>query len=77
MQFTAVPWLRDHVQARSAPFLAATDVDPAALAERLQAAAAAADGAVGRVDAEAPRAARSSRWCRPRRSGRSSTGSPR
>ena len=46
--------------------------------ERLEAAAAAAYGAVrDGFDPDAPRAARSSRPCRPRRSARSSTGSPR
>jgi len=33
-QFTAVPWLRDHIQAEVQSFLAQTDVDPGALLER-------------------------------------------
>lgn len=35
-QFTAVPWLRDHVQAEVQSFLAETDVEPTALLERLR-----------------------------------------
>lgn len=35
-QFTAVPWLRDHIQSEVQSFLAQTDVDPAALLERLK-----------------------------------------
>ncbi|MER5865723.1 zinc-dependent metalloprotease [Kitasatospora sp. NPDC002040] len=33
-QFTAVPWLRDHIQAEVQSFLAQTDVDPGALLDR-------------------------------------------
>ena len=46
VQFSAVPWLRDHLMDEIGAFVAATDVDPAALAARLKAAAAAAYGAV-------------------------------
>ncbi|MFJ1755583.1 zinc-dependent metalloprotease [Kitasatospora sp. NPDC088134] len=35
-QFTAVPWLRDHIQSEVQEFLAQTDVDPAAFLERLR-----------------------------------------
>ncbi|MFJ5233373.1 zinc-dependent metalloprotease [Kitasatospora sp. NPDC088391] len=35
-QFTAVPWLRDHIQSEVQDFLAQTDVDPAAFLERLR-----------------------------------------
>ncbi|MEU7023236.1 zinc-dependent metalloprotease [Streptomyces sp. NPDC046203] len=38
-QFTAVPWLRDHLQGEIQAFLAATDVDPATVVERLREAA--------------------------------------
>ncbi len=38
-QFTAVPWLRDHIQSEVQSFLAETDVDPGALVERLRDAA--------------------------------------
>ena len=46
VQFGAVPWLRGHMMDEIRAFVAATDVDPAALAERLKAAVAAAYGAV-------------------------------
>ena len=46
VQFGAVPWLREHVLSEIAAFVEATEVDPAALAERLRAAAAAAYAAV-------------------------------
>ncbi|WP_327068315.1 zinc-dependent metalloprotease [Kitasatospora sp. NBC_01250] len=35
-QFSAVPWLRDHVQSEVQAFLAETDVEPMALLERLR-----------------------------------------
>ncbi|MFJ7958412.1 zinc-dependent metalloprotease [Streptomyces sp. NPDC096319] len=38
-QFTAVPWLRDHLQGEIQSFLAATDVDPGTVVERLREAA--------------------------------------
>jgi coenzyme F420 biosynthesis associated uncharacterized protein len=37
-QFTAVPWLRDHLQAEINAYLEATDLDPAAVAKRLMSA---------------------------------------
>jgi coenzyme F420 biosynthesis associated uncharacterized protein len=46
VQFGAVPWLRGHMMAEIRAFVEATDVDPAALAARLKAAAAAAYGAI-------------------------------
>jgi coenzyme F420 biosynthesis associated uncharacterized protein len=46
VQFGAVPWLRGHMMDEITAFVGATDVDPAALAERLKAAAAAAYGAI-------------------------------
>jgi coenzyme F420 biosynthesis associated uncharacterized protein len=46
VQFGAVPWLREHMMGEISAFVDATDLDPAALAERLKAAAAAAYGAV-------------------------------
>ncbi len=38
VQFTAVPWLRDHLESELAAFAEVTDLDPAALAGRLKAA---------------------------------------
>ncbi|MFF1340600.1 zinc-dependent metalloprotease [Streptomyces sp. NPDC058290] len=38
-QFTAVPWLRDHLEGEIQTFLAATEVDPATILERLREAA--------------------------------------
>jgi len=35
-QFTAVPWLRDHIQSEVQAFLAQTDVDPGALLDRVR-----------------------------------------
>ncbi|MFE4518781.1 zinc-dependent metalloprotease [Kitasatospora sp. NPDC056783] len=46
-QFTAVPWLRDHIQSEVQSFLAETDVDPGALLERLRDAAGAFGGLPG------------------------------
>jgi coenzyme F420 biosynthesis associated uncharacterized protein len=46
VQFGAVPWLREHMMTEIRAFVAATEIDPAALAERLKAAAAAAYGAI-------------------------------
>ena len=39
VQFTAVPWLRDHLESELATFADVTDLDPTALAARLRAAA--------------------------------------
>ncbi|MFD9813880.1 zinc-dependent metalloprotease [Streptomyces sp. NPDC059080] len=44
-QFTAVPWLRDHIEGEIQSFLAETDIDPGALVERLREAAQALTGA--------------------------------
>ncbi|MFF9473298.1 zinc-dependent metalloprotease [Streptomyces roseolus] len=49
-QFTAVPWLRDHLQGEIQSFLAATDVDPGTFLERLREAAQTLVG--GRPEAE-------------------------
>ncbi len=49
-QFTAVPWLRDHLQGEIQSFLAATDVDPGTVVERLREAAQALAG--GRPEGE-------------------------
>jgi coenzyme F420 biosynthesis associated uncharacterized protein len=46
VQFGAVPWMRDHLMSEIRAFVDATDVDPAALAERVRAAASAAFGAL-------------------------------
>ncbi|GAU68843.1 hypothetical protein SSP35_09_00860 [Streptomyces sp. NBRC 110611] len=44
-QFTAVPWLRDHVEGEIQSFLAETDIDPGTLLERLREAAQSLAGA--------------------------------
>lgn len=49
-QFTAVPWLRDHLEGEIQTFLGATDMDPATILERLREAAQSFAGA--RPDAE-------------------------
>ncbi|MFD5426722.1 zinc-dependent metalloprotease [Streptomyces sp. NPDC127084] len=49
-QFTAVPWLRDHLEGEIQAFLAETDVDPMAVLERLREAAQALAG--GRPEGE-------------------------
>lgn len=49
-QFTAVPWLRDHLQGEIQSFLAATDIDPSTVVERLREAAQALTG--GRPEGE-------------------------
>ncbi len=46
VQFTAVPWLRGYVQAQMKEFLLASDLDPAAILDRLRAAGGAVAGAV-------------------------------
>ncbi|UGY92232.1 zinc-dependent metalloprotease [Streptomyces gobiensis] len=43
-QFTAVPWLRDHIEGEIQAFLSETEVDPSTLLERLREAAQAAAG---------------------------------
>ncbi|MFI8290692.1 zinc-dependent metalloprotease [Streptomyces sp. NPDC085614] len=49
-QFTAVPWLRDHLQGEIQSFLGATEVDPSTVVERLREAAQALAG--GRPEGE-------------------------
>src|ERR1700691_5527874 len=39
LQFTAVPWLRDYVQSQMTKFLLASELDPAAILQRLRSAA--------------------------------------
>ena len=51
-QFTAVPWLRDHIEGEIHAFLAETDIDPATLLERLRDAAGSLPGFGGASDAE-------------------------
>jgi coenzyme F420 biosynthesis associated uncharacterized protein len=46
LQFTAVPWLRDYVQREMTEFLLASELDPAAMLQRVRAAADAMAGAV-------------------------------
>ena len=46
-QFTAVPWLRDHIEGEIQAFLAETDVDPLTLLERLREAAGSLPGVFG------------------------------
>jgi coenzyme F420 biosynthesis associated uncharacterized protein len=46
LQFTAVPWLRDYVQRQMTEFLLASELDPAAILQRLRSAADAVAGAV-------------------------------
>jgi coenzyme F420 biosynthesis associated uncharacterized protein len=45
-QFTAVPWLRAHLEAEIAAFIEATDLDPDVLADRVRSAVAVLRGAV-------------------------------
>ncbi|MBY8888753.1 zinc-dependent metalloprotease [Streptomyces sp. PTM05] len=49
-QFTAVPWLRDHIEAEIQEFLAQTDVDPATLLERVRQAAQSVVGGGSRAE---------------------------
>ncbi|MBV9092642.1 MAG: zinc-dependent metalloprotease [Streptosporangiaceae bacterium] len=46
LQFTAVPWLREYVQHQMTEFLLASELDPAAILQRLRSAADAMAGAV-------------------------------
>ena len=46
LQFTAVPWLRDYVQSQMTKFLLASELDPAAILQRIRSAADAMAGAV-------------------------------
>ncbi|HXC82702.1 MAG TPA: zinc-dependent metalloprotease [Trebonia sp.] len=52
VQFTSVPWLRGYVQGMMTEFLLASDLDPAAIVDRLRAAAGAVAGAVRGGDGE-------------------------
>jgi coenzyme F420 biosynthesis associated uncharacterized protein len=52
VQFTSVPWLREYVQGMMTEFLLASDLDPAAIVERLRAAAGAVAGAVRGSDGD-------------------------
>ena len=76
-QFTAVPWLRDHLEGEIQSFLGETDVDPMTVLERLREAAQSlaggrARGRGGRRSGRGP----SSNSCRRPPSARSSAGSP-
>ena len=77
-QFTAVPWLRDHIEGEIQSFLGETDMDPDAVLERLREAAQSFAGGRrrrGRRTASDGRAAAaSSTSCRRPPSGRSSAG---
>jgi coenzyme F420 biosynthesis associated uncharacterized protein len=46
LQFTAVPWLRDYVQGQMTEFLLASELDPAAILQRIRGTADAVAGAV-------------------------------
>ncbi|WP_432587687.1 zinc-dependent metalloprotease [Streptomyces sp. HD1123-B1] len=50
-QFTAVPWLRDHIESEIQAFLGETDVDPATLLERLREAVQSLGGGKDREEA--------------------------
>jgi coenzyme F420 biosynthesis associated uncharacterized protein len=52
VQFTSVPWLREYVQGMMTEFLLASDLDPAAIVDRLRAAAGAVADAVRGSDGE-------------------------
>lgn len=51
-QFTAVPWLRDHIEGEIQGFLGETEVDPATLLERIREAAQSLAGGRPPVDGE-------------------------
>ncbi|GAB3962808.1 zinc-dependent metalloprotease [Streptomyces sparsus] len=51
-QFTAVPWLRDHLRGEIQSFLGETELDPTTLVERLRKAAQAATGSRGDGDGD-------------------------
>ena len=53
-QFTAVPWLRAHLESEIGAFIEATDLDPDVLAERLRSAVGALRGAVRDRGSDAP-----------------------
>ena len=53
-QFTAVPWLRGHLEAEVGAFIEATDLDPEVLADRVRSAVTALRGAVRDRGPDAP-----------------------
>ncbi|CUU58394.1 putative hydrolase/uncharacterized protein, coenzyme F420 biosynthesis associated [Parafrankia irregularis] len=53
-QFTAVPWLREHLESEITSFIAATDLDPEVLADRVRAAVTALRSAVRDHGPDAP-----------------------
>ncbi|ONH26225.1 zinc-dependent metalloprotease [Pseudofrankia asymbiotica] len=53
-QFTAVPWLRAHLESEIGAFIEATDLDPDVLADRMRSAVAALRGAVRDRGQDAP-----------------------
>ncbi|EFC81749.1 zinc-dependent metalloprotease [Parafrankia sp. EUN1f] len=53
-QFTAVPWLREHLESEITSFIAATDLDPDVLADRVRAAVTALRSAVRDHGPDAP-----------------------
>ena len=57
-QFTAVPWLREHLESEIQAFLAEADVDPGALVERLRQAVQSMTGRGGQSQEEAGEPAR-------------------
>ncbi|MCZ1008296.1 zinc-dependent metalloprotease [Streptomyces lydicus] len=54
-QFTAVPWLRDHIEGEIQAFLGETDIDPGTLLERLREAAQSLAGAKPEGEEESSR----------------------
>ncbi|MFF8815955.1 zinc-dependent metalloprotease [Streptomyces pactum] len=58
-QFTAVPWLRDHLESEIQAFLGETEVDPATLLERLREAVQSVAGGRGEEERERERGGRS------------------
>ena len=71
VQFAAVPWLRDYLNAQIAELVDSTDLDPTVLAEMLR-------NAIKRIiDGLVTRSSPSSTWSKRRRSASSSTRSPR
>ncbi|ABD13658.1 coenzyme F420 biosynthesis-associated protein [Frankia sp. CcI156] len=53
-QFTAVPWLRTHLESEITAFIEATDLDPDVLADRVRSAMSALRGAVFDREADSP-----------------------
>ena len=53
-QFTAVPWLRSHLESEIGAFIEATDLDPDVLADRVKSAVAALRGAIRDQGPDAP-----------------------